>query len=187
MNIFQQSRIQSKIDSRRFSKGVYCEILAGDYIDVLKTNNLIPPSVDLSKENGLDSKLLKLVAIPLPKYEELEKLSKLLNAQVANDLQDEQAAQAKRIKEDRPGFDVGDVDTLTIISAANDRLINFIKQNMILVQLNDNMPEGKRAGLDPKFYAVEVDSIDVSQSASGFYVRKTIVNIRETDTRWDKK
>jgi hypothetical protein len=57
--------------------------------------------------------------------------------------------------------------------------MDFLQQNIVFVQLDPKSLEGKKAGLDPEYYGVLIDSIDVNQCVFGTYCQKNAENLRD--------
>lgn len=164
MSIYEKFRQEAKLDSRRFGKSILCKILYGEDIGLLYNAGVVPKGINLNKTTGLDPINNKMIAMPLVKYEEYQKL-----------FQNQNNENPSIVDKDT---DTIDVDSMSILLDSLDRKVKFLKQNMILVQLDLNVPEGRQAGLNPEVYGVLVDSIDVNQCVNGYYTTITAQNLR---------
>ncbi len=156
MNIYNNLRSQAKLDSRRFGKGIVCEIVRGTILDFVLAKNLGPRQVFFN-EYGVDVINLSLLVIPTVKYKDIEDMSLTLDIPTS----------------DEDSIEVVD----SIIQKTND-LIKIIQQNIILVTIESSSLDGSNYGKNPEYYNILIDSMDVNQTIMGRYVPKTATNIR---------
>lgn len=163
----QKIREQSRTDSRRFSKGTVCRLLHGEsvngskIIDILTRYRMVPNSAsdgfipygDGSNKVAYCSKSGRAFVMPLIEYSELQSLLKDIDLSASLP-----ATQGKETN-----FAIEDVQ---LVAAAYSRVINFIKQNMIMVRL----PLVRSQPPDPLKYDVLVETIDLSQTIDGYLV-----------------
>jgi hypothetical protein len=166
MGLYDKIRQDSKLDNRRAAKSIFCEILRGQKdIAFLANNGLIPSFLHIDTRTGIDVRHRKCFAMPVAKYAELKKLTEAAGEQI------------KSILDEQNKDTFTDTDAYSIILGAEEKTLRFIKQNMVLVQLDEEMPQGKLAGLDPAFFGVLVDTIDVAGCVNGRYARKTVNSV----------
>lgn len=167
MRPFKKAEASAKIASRRFSKGIVCKIITGvSIIDFMVSSNLIPQGMTiLDKEIAYSSVRNRVFVVPLYNYEEFQELAgdaglalKPGQSQTTKPVTLEDKKQSpfelrKELKRQEP-------------------LLNFLKQNMIMVAINPltipkNIPELI------KKVDVLVDSIDTTQAINGEFVYRT--------------
>lgn len=162
---YNDLRNQAKIDSRRFGKGVVCKILHGQILAIAYREGLVPSGVYFNENTGLDPINNKMMVVPVIVYKDLLKLVK--NYQTSANPETTSST---------------DSDALESITLSRDPLVNFIRQNAVLVTVNSHIDQGKKAGLDPEAYNILIDSIDVNQTIEGRYVYNTVQDIRKIRT-----
>lgn len=169
MGLYDKIRQDSKIDNRRSAKSIFCEIIRGEKdIAFLANNGLIPSFLHIQPRYGLDPRHKKCFAMPISKYNELQKINKTISTEVTS------------ILEDQSKNNFTDTDAYAIILGQEEKTLRFVKQNIVLVQIDEEIPQGKLAGLDPEYFGVLIDTIDVAGCANGRYARKTANSIYTT-------
>lgn len=162
MTLHDSLRSQAKIDSRRFGKGIVCEIVRGRVLDFIIQKDLGPRQTFFN-EHGLDVVNLSMLVIPTTSYSKIEKLVSELD-NIASD----------------------DVDVLGVLETKTQAVINAVTQAIILVTIEKSTTDGHDFGQDPETTNVLIDSNDVNQTIMGRYTPKTAANIRNiTDWRKD--
>lgn len=166
MTLHDDIRNKARIDSRRFGKSIVCRIVYADLLAAVKAKGLLPPSISsfISERTGLDPVNNKMVVIPVTKYEEAKRLLKEQSRAVSN---------------------TTDLDDIVSTRTYDDAFINFMRQNIILVNIHQGaVPEGVKAGVNPAVWDVLIDSVDVNQSIEAYYVYRSAADIREANLRW---
>ena len=161
MDISERIRQQAKIDSRRFGKGVVCRIVIGPLLSLAEQHGLVPRGVYINPETGLDPINNKMLVIPVTKYEEVNNL--LTNYQTTVDEVQQQQ---------------GDIENIEKVARSDEAAVRALQQNLVLVTVNHNVPDGIRAGAPPAAYDVIIDSVDVNQVIEATYVYRSRANIR---------
>lgn len=165
MSLNKKLRIESKIDSRRFGKGIVCKIVHGPLLDFLYQKGCIPSGIHINK-TGLDSTSRKSVVIPVNKY---RKVLSMIN----NNLQT--PATNNKVGEEQ------DLEILQNAAIQADQIISYIKQTIIIVTISGHIPNNEDAGPDPKLYDIIIDSLDVNQAVEGNYILTTNKNIKRNE------
>lgn len=169
MGFNQKVREQARTDSRRFSKGTVCRLLHSDevngskIIDILIRYSLVPTSASdgfipyrAGDKVAYCTKSGRAFVVPLNEYLELQSLLKEIDL----------AASQPSSTGQETTYDVPDVQS---VAEAYNRVINFIKQNMIMVRL----PSARSQAPDPLKHDVLVETIDLSQTIDGYLVDKS--------------
>ena len=165
MSIHEKIRSEAKLDSRRFGKSIVCKIVYGELLAYLERHGLVPNGIRINSETGLDPVNNKMFVLPMPIYLDIIRLmgnteSNINQGNLAN----------------------LDINQLAKIEDSAQILVNALQQNLILITVHHNIPEGIRAGSLPEVYDIMIDSIDVNQSIEGTYVYTTTRGIaREKD------
>ncbi|MCB1712867.1 MAG: hypothetical protein KDH96_10420, partial [Candidatus Riesia sp.] len=120
-----------------------------------------PAGIIINTETGLDPANNKMIVIPVVAYPKVQELFKLYSVELNSS-------------------DSVDIEVAARIQKTNDLFITAFKQNMALITLNHNIPDGVRAGLSPESYNILIDSVDVNQAVEGTYVYRNAANIRTT-------
>jgi hypothetical protein len=165
MGIYDKIRQEAKLDSRRFSKSIMCEIMAGDDLLMLYNAGIVPSGIYIKRDTGLDPINNKMFVMPIVKYEEYKKLFKGSNKE--------------EVQITEKDTDTIDADAFSIHIDNLNKQISFLKQNVVLVQLDFNIPESRKGGLSPKIFGVLIDSIDIGQCTNAYYTSKTNENLRQ--------
>lgn len=165
MDISERIRQQAKMDSRRFGKGVVCRIVIGPLLSVSEQHGLVPRGVYINPETGLDPINNKMLVIPVTKYEEVNSLVKNYQNSVSQRQQK-----------------LDDIENIEKVARSDEALVKALQQNLVLVTVNHNVPDGIRAGAPPEAYDVIIDSIDVNQVIEATYVYRSRANIRTEET-----
>jgi hypothetical protein len=165
MGIYDKLRQEAKIDSRRFGKSIVCEILREEDLKLLYARNVVPPKIFLNFNTGLDPINCKLFAMPKSKYDEYQIFINSQNIEKP----------AVPTRAEAPV----DKDSYSTILEKVERRMDFLQQNLVFVQLDPKSLEGKKAGLNPEYYGVLIDSIDVNQCVFGTYCQKNAENLRD--------
>jgi hypothetical protein len=167
MRAFKKAETNAKLASRRFSKGIVCKIIRGArVIDFIVSTNLIPQGMIFpDNEIAYASNRNRVFVIPLYNDEEFQQLvadaglsfkpgQSQTNAPVPFEDKKQSPFQLQReLKRQEP-------------------LLNFLRQNMIMVAINPlTIPKNLPANI--KKVDVLVDSIDTSQAINGEFVYKT--------------
>jgi len=160
MELYDSIRNQAKMDSRRFGKGVVCRIVVGQLLDILYKEGMVPNGVYINQQ-GLDPINHKMFVIPVVKYPEIERLVKDYQPTLTED-------QKRKM----------DLEAVETVTQSKSGLVKALRQNIVLVTLNMNVPHGQQAGLDPNYHDVIIDSLDVNQTIEATYVYRTVENIR---------
>jgi hypothetical protein len=154
MDISEKIRQQAKIDSRRFGKSTVCRIVVGTLLTLAEQHGIVPSGVFINEETGMDPINNKMLVIPVTKYEEI----KTLTAKLAGNTK-------QIIAEEMP-----DLDMLDQVTRSDETLVRALRQNIILVTVQNTPPENAKAGARPETYDVLIDSVDVNQSIEARYV-----------------
>lgn len=162
MSLNKKLRIESKIDSRRFGKGIICKIVHGPLLDFLYQKGCIPSGIHINK-TGLDSTSRKSIVIPVNKY---RKVLSMIN----NNLQT--PTTNNKVVEEQ------DLEILQNTATQADQIISYIKQTIIVVTISGHIPNNEEAGPDPNTYDIIIDSLDVNQAVEGNYILTTNNNIK---------
>tara|TARA_R110002074_G_scaffold402324_1_gene607042 strand:+ start:93629 stop:94132 length:504 start_codon:yes stop_codon:yes gene_type:complete len=162
MELSDSIRNLAKLDSRRFAKGIVCRIVVGPLLDIAYREGLVPAGININEKTGLDPVNNKMFAIPSVAYKEVERLAK--------------DYQTSTTKEQTEEVDLAMLETIT---QSRSGLVTALKQNLVLITLTPNIPQGKLAGLPPETHDVVIDSLDVNQSIEGYYVYRTKGNVRK--------
>ena len=164
MGIYEDIRGQAKLDSRRFGKGVTCRIVYGQMLTEAERYGLVPPALKGAlSETGIHSVTRKMFVIPVAKFNEVAQLRSQASGQLSAD-------QLRDI----------DVEAYQRYTEVNDAYVRALKQNLVLVTVQLDIPEGKVAGLNPEAYDVVIDSIDVNQAIEARYVLRNRENVRNS-------
>lgn len=165
MGIYDKIRQEAKLDSRRFSKAIMCEIMAGEDLLMLYNAGIVPNGIYIQSDTGLDPINNKMFVMPIVKYEEYKKIFKNSNKE--------------EVQITEKDTDTIDVDSIAIHRDNLNKRVSFLKQNVVLAQLDFNMPEARKGGLNPNVFGVLIDSIDIGQCTNAYYTSKTNENLRE--------
>lgn len=165
MALYDKLRQEAKLDSRRFGKSIMCEIIAGDDLLMLYNAGIVPNGIYIKRDTGLDPINNKMFVMPIVKYEEYKKIFKGSNKE--------------EVQITEKDTDTIDVDSMAIHLDNQKKQIAFLKQNIVLVQLDFSIPESKKGGLDPSIFGVLIDSIDIGQCTNAYYTSKTNESLRQ--------
>jgi len=155
MSLSSKIDLNSRNASRRFAKGTLCSILYGvDIVSFISRNGLFPTGFRLTHpEFGYNAKSNRVLCVPKVNKPELDGLLGYANSS---------------------GDDA--INRAAGLSA-------FLKQNMILVYLNNKTNELEIAKLVA--YDVEIDSMDLLGSLSGNLVLKSGVTDENEGNKWN--
>ena len=171
MGLYEEIRGQSKLDSRRFGKGISCEIIYGEELATINSSALRIYGYNFQKETGYDSASSSLLAVPLDKLEEFRQLIKVLQT-TTEDLQ------RFARKQDDPNASQEETDDLALKlleTAARKETTENALRKMIILVFAENVPVGKLGGVRPTVYRVKVESVDVGQQVLGEFTRKNFI------------
>lgn len=169
MSLNKKLRLESKLDSRRFGKGVVCKIIHGPLLDFLYQKGAIPSGIFINK-TGLDPISRKAIVIPVNKYRQFVNMAKQSRLQTpeAND----------KMSED-------ELEVIRNIANQEEQLTSVIKQSIIVVTVSGHIPNNEEAGPDPNVYDIIIDSLDVNQAVEGNYILTTNNKIERNKTLRD--
>lgn len=157
MSLNKKLRLESKIDSRRFGKGIVCKIIYGPLLDFLYQKGAIPAGVFINK-TGLDPISRKAVVIPVNKYRQFLNMAKQSRLQTPEE--------NDKMSED-------ELEVIRNIAMQEDQITSVIKQSIIIVTVSGHIPNNEEAGPDPTVYDIIIDSLDVNQAVEGNYIFTT--------------
>jgi hypothetical protein len=166
MSLNKKLRLESKIDSRRFGKGIVCKIIYGPLLDFLYQKGVIPSGIFINK-TGLDPISRKVAVIPVNKYKQLVNSANQSRLQTPED--------NSKISED-------ELEVVRNISNQEEQITSAIKQSVIIVTISGHIPNNEEAGPDPTVYDIIIDSLDVNQAVEGNYILTTNNSIQRNKT-----
>lgn len=168
MGLYEEIRGQSKLDSRRFGKGISCEIIYGEDLATINKSILRLYGYHFQETTGYDPVTNSLLVVPLDKLEEFRGLVKVLQTTTGELIK----FAAKQEDPNVPQEETDDLALKLLETAARKEATESALRKMIILVFADNMPDGKKGGVDPLAYRVKVESIDVGQQVLGEFTRK---------------
>lgn len=175
MNLTNKITQRSKLDSRRFAKGVACRIISDLLlISFIRAKGLIPATI-IPGANGYDIITSRLLAIPLNKWSNLQDL--VAAASINVDINNNSIPRPENFSAGEEAY-TKRLSDLVAIKAKQDFLINFLRQNLILVFLPPSKLPAGAAIPDPDVYDIIIDSIDLSQSVDAELILRVKENVR---------
>jgi hypothetical protein len=173
MRAFKKAEANAKLASRRFSKGIVCRIIKGArVIDFIVSSNLVPqglifPDIEIAYASNRN----RVFVVPLYNYEEFEQLIGEAGLSL-------RLGQSQNPAPTPPNNEKQNAFQLQKELRRQEPLLNFLKQNMIMVAINPlTIPKNLPANI--KKVDVLVDSIDTSQAINGEFVYTTTTYTNE--------
>jgi hypothetical protein len=191
MNNNRKVEHNARIASRRFSKGIVCKIIQGQAIvQFLQSAGLVPfglefttmPDVAYSKNRH------RVFVIPNYNYPDLVRIANDAGIGSSPTQTFKNFSETSTAKEDEvvdpQEQKIRSVFELERLARKKDVLIDFLKQNMIVVSI-DPQTIPKNLDIMLKKVDVVIDSIDLSQATRGDLV-PTTTKLGNDSARWDK-
>lgn len=160
MNLRKSIRQDSRLDSKRQSKGINCRIVHGELLDFIKSLNLIPVGMYFNS-NGYCPEHAKIICIPVTEYISLENIYRKYQN-----------------KKTDPGALEYDLNQLDTYKEQTNLIKKMITQHMVFAII-EIPPDGKAGGLDPKKYDVVIDSLEIKGLSVGKYIIRNKTKIQK--------
>ena len=165
----------ARIASRRFSKGIICNIITGDaLVSFIQSSNLIPKGLEFSATPGIafSYKRGRVFVVPSYNFEEMKKLASDAGLLIPTTGGRNFTSDPNKLQLDPEEQKINSVFSYERELRKKDTLYQFLQQNMIMVSIQaKSLPKEMLAYL--KNVDVVIDSIDTGQAVRGDFVPKT--------------
>lgn len=171
MGLYEEIRGQSKLDSRRFGKGISCEIIRGEDLTIINSSKLRLYGYYFQKINGYCPVTNSLLVVPLDKLEEFRSLVSDLKTTTKNLIDFTKEQDDINVPEEEKD----DLALKLLETAARKETTESALRKIIILVFSENVPDGKKAGPFAETHRIKVESIDVGQQVLGEFIRKNFV------------
>lgn len=158
MNFSEKIRDTARDDSRRFAKGIFCKIIYQPIaLRIMQTHKIIPSGIYLNAPSDtpyFDSRVGKFFVIPGTSFKQY--------IQWLNQYKEGHLTSVKGLTQE-------DMDN--ILEKEQD-FADYLRQVLVLVTIPADRLAEKRI-VDPRWYDVIVETLDVSQTADCIFVKGT--------------
>lgn len=168
MGLYEEIRGQSKLDSRRFGKGISCEIIYGEDLVAITSSTLRLYGYHFQEQTGYDPVTSSILAVPLDKLEEFRSLVSDLKTTTQNLID----FTKKKDDINVPEEEKDDLALKLLETSARKEATESGLRKMVILVFAENVPDGKKAGPLPSEYRIKVESVDVGQQVLGEFTRK---------------
>lgn len=165
----------ARIASRRFSKGIICNIITGDaLVSFIQASNLIPKGLEFSQNFGVafSFKRQRVFVVPSYNFDELTILASDAGLLIPTTQTRSSTPDPTKSQLDPEEQRINSVFSYERELRKKDILYQFLQQNMIMVSVSaQSLPKNLLTFL--KNVDVVIDSIDTGQAVRGDFVPKT--------------